>query len=172
MTSILGSVFACDSKHFSIAESTARQIDLGSQPSGKFGLTNTELDGITAATLLICSPTSGDLTISSPISRPSSTAMQLTSGGVILFGSGAQSTNGAINTLTLTLDSGTTIRPVTPGVEANTLAFSFTAGNTLQMDINGVTVDSDYSQLSVVGPVTLTGVTLSLNVNFPAMTGT
>ncbi|MCY2978999.1 MAG: immunoglobulin domain-containing protein [Planctomycetota bacterium] len=153
---------------------TARQIDLGSKPSGKLGLTDTELDGIAAANLRIGSPTSGDLSISSPISRPTSTAMQLTSGGAILFGSGAQSANGAINTAggTLGLDAGSTIKPVTPGVDANTSALSFAAGETLQMDITGATVDSQYSQLSVVGPVTLTGVTLSLNVNFPAMIGT
>ena len=153
---------------------TARQIDLGSKSSGKLGLTDTELDWIAAATLRIGSPTSGDLTISSPISRPTSTAMQLTSGGAILFGSGAQSTGGAIHTAggTLTLDAGTTVRPVTPGVDANTSALSFAAGDTVQIDINGATVDSQYSQLSVVGPVTLTGVTLSLNVNFPAMAGT
>jgi Repeat of unknown function (DUF5650)/Dockerin type I domain/Immunoglobulin I-set domain len=153
---------------------TARQIDLGSKPSGTLGLTDTELDWIAAATLLIGNSTSGDLTISSAISRPTSTAMQLTSGGAILFGTGAQSANGAINTAggTLSLDAGTTIRPGTPGVDANTSALSFAAGDTLQIDINGATVDSQYSQLSVVGPVTLTGVTLSLNVNFPAMTGT
>ena len=153
---------------------TARQIDLGSKPSGKLGLSDTELDGIAAANLRIGSPTSGDLTISSPISRPTSTAMQLTSGGTILLDTGAQSTNGAINTAggTLSLDAGTTIKPATQGVDANTSALSFAAGDTLQIDINGATVDSDYSQLSVVGPVTLTGVALSLNVNFPAMAGT
>jgi hypothetical protein len=153
---------------------TARQIDLGSKPSGKLGLTDTELDRIAAANLRIGSPTSGDLTISSPISRPTSTAMQLTSGGAILLGTGAQSANGAIHTAggALSLDAGTTIKPATPGVDANTSALSFAAGDTLQIDINGATVDSQYSQLSVVGPVTLTGVTLSLNVNFPAMTGT
>jgi hypothetical protein len=153
---------------------TGRQIDLGSKTSGKLGLTDTELDWIAAATLRIGSPTSGDLSISSPISRPTSTAMQLASGGAILLGSGAQSANGAIDTAggTLTLDAGTTIRPDTPGVDANSSAFSFTAGDTLQIDITGATVDAQYSQLSVVGPVTLTGVNLSLNVNFPAMTGT
>ena len=100
--------------------------------------------------------------------------MQLTSGGVILLDTGAQSTNGAINTAggTLNLDAGTTIKPATQGVDANTSALSFAAGDTLKIDINGATVDSDYSQLSVVGPVTLTGVALSLNVNFPAMAGT
>jgi hypothetical protein len=129
----------------SIAPSqAARQIDLGSKPSGILGLTETELDWIAAANLRIGNSTSGDLTISSPISRPTSTAMQLTSGGAILLGSGAQSTNGAIHTAggTLSLDAGTTIRPVTPGVDANTSAFSFAAGDTLQMDINGATVDS------------------------------
>ena len=159
----------------SIAPSqTARQIDLGSKPSGILGLTDTELDWIAAANLRIGNSTSGDLTISSPISRATSTAMQLTSGGAILFGSGAQSTSGAIHTAggTLSLDAGTTVRPVTPGVDANTSAFSFAAGDTLQIDITGATVDSQYSQLSVVGPVTLTGVTLSLSLNFLAMIGT
>lgn len=159
----------------SIAPSqTARQIDLGSKPSGILGLTDTELDWIAAANLRIGNSTSGDLSISSPISRATSTAMQLTSGGAIVFGSGAQSTSGAIHTAggTLTLDAGTTVRPVTPGVDANTSAFSFAAGDTLQIDITGATVDSQYSQLSVVGPVTLTGVTLSLSSNFPAMIGT
>jgi hypothetical protein len=159
----------------SIAPSqTARQIDLGSKTSGKLGLTDTDLDRIAAANLRIGSPTSGDLTVSSPISRTTSTAMQLTSGGAILLGAGAQSTNGAIHTAggTLTLDAGTNINPATQGVDANTSALSFTAGDTLQIDITGATVDSQYSQLSVAGPVTLTGVNLSLGVNFPAMTGT
>jgi hypothetical protein len=100
--------------------------------------------------------------------------MQLKSGGAILLGAGAQSTNGAIHTAggTLTLDAGTNINPATQGVDANTSALSFAAGDMLQIDITGATVDSQYSQLSVVGSVTLTGVSLSLNVNFPAMTGT
>jgi hypothetical protein len=153
---------------------TARQIDLGSKASGKLGLTDTELDRIAAANLRIGNASSGDLTVSSPISRTTSTAMQLTSGGAILLGAGAQSTNGAIHTAggTLSLDAGTNINPATPGVDTNTSAFSFAAGDTLQIDITGATVDSQYGQLSITGPVTLTGVNLSLNVNFPGMTGT
>jgi hypothetical protein len=153
---------------------TGRQIDLGSKTSGKLGLTDTELDRIAAANLRIGNASSGDLTVSSPISRTTSTAMQLTSGGAILLGAGAQSTNGAISTAggTLSLDAGTNINPATPGVDTETSAMSFTAGDTLQIDITGATVDSQYSQLSVAGPVTLTGVNLSLGVNFPGMTGT
>jgi hypothetical protein len=152
----------------------ARQIDFGSKTSGKLGLTDTELDQISAATLRIGNASSGDLTVSSPISRTTSTTMQLTSGGAILLGAGAQSTNGAIHTAggTLSFDAGTNINPATQGVDANTSAMSFTAGDTLQIDITGATVDSQYSQLSVAGPVTLTGVNLSLGVNFPGMTGT
>ncbi|MFM7833336.1 MAG: immunoglobulin domain-containing protein, partial [Planctomycetaceae bacterium] len=159
----------------SIAPSqTARQIDLGSNTSGKLGLTDTELDQISAATLRIGSAAAGDLTISSPVSRPSSTTMQLISGGAILFGAGAQSANGAINTAggTLSLDAGTTINPATSGVDADSSAVSLTTGDTLQIEINGATADSLYSQLSVAGPVTLTGVSLSLSGTFPGMTGT
>ncbi|MFM7869292.1 MAG: beta strand repeat-containing protein, partial [Planctomycetaceae bacterium] len=153
---------------------TARQIDLGSNTSGKLGLTDTELDQISAATLRIGSAAAGDLTISSPVSRPSSTTMQLISGGAILFGAGAQSANGAINTAggTLSLDAGTTINPATSGVDADSSAVSLTTGDTLQIEINGATADSLYSQLSVAGPVTLTGVSLSLSGTFPGMTGT
>jgi hypothetical protein len=153
---------------------TARQIDLGSKTSGKLGLTDTELDRISAATLRIGNASSGDLTISSPISRTTSTAMQLTSGGAILLGAGAQSSNGAIHTAggTLSLDAGTNFNPATPGVDADTSALSFAAGDTLRIDITGATVDTQYGQLSVAGPVTLTGVNLSLGVNFPGMTGT
>ncbi|MFN9294506.1 MAG: beta strand repeat-containing protein [Planctomyces sp.] len=153
---------------------TARQIDLGTKTSGKLGLTDTELDQISAATLRIGNASSGDLTISSAVSRPTSTALQLTSSGAILLGTGAQSANGAINTAggTLSLDAGTHINPATSGVDADTSAISFATGDTLRIEITGATADSQYSQLSTAGPVTLTGLSLSLSVTFPGMTGT
>ncbi|MFN5622820.1 MAG: hypothetical protein ACK5DM_02650, partial [Planctomyces sp.] len=58
---------------------TARQIDLGTKTSGTLGLTDTELDQISATTLRIGNASSGDLTISSAVSTPTSTALQLTS---------------------------------------------------------------------------------------------
>ena len=153
---------------------TARQIDLGTKTSGTLGLTDTELDQISAATLRIGNASSGDLTISSAVSRPTSTALQLTSSGAILLGTGAQSANGAINTAggTLSLDAGTHINPATSGVDADTSAISFATGDTLRIEITGATADSQYSQLSTAGPVTLTGLSLSLSVTFPGMTGT
>ncbi|MFN5434920.1 MAG: hypothetical protein ACK5ES_10185, partial [Planctomyces sp.] len=57
----------------------ARQIDLGTKTSGTLGLTDTELDQISATTLRIGNASSGDLTISSAISTLTSTALQLTS---------------------------------------------------------------------------------------------
>ena len=153
---------------------TARQIDLGTKTSGTLGLTDTELDQISAATLRIGNASSGDLTISSAISTLTSTALQLTSSGAILLGTGAQSANGAINTAggTLSLDAGTHINPATSGVDADTSAISFATGDTLRIEITGATADSQYSQLSTAGPVTLTGLSLSLSVTFPGMTGT
>ena len=140
------------------------QIDLGSTTNtvgGPLGLSDTELDNITAGTLIIGNANSGNITVSAAISRPASTNVQLVSGGDVVISGGGFNTGGG----TLLLDPGTSPAAVKPtfngtDVTASTLSFA----SDLLITINGTTsgdgTGSTYSQLNVVGAVNLTGVDL------------
>ena len=70
------------------------QIDLGgddvlSGSSLTLGLTNAELDRVTAGALTIGDSASGKITVSAPITRSTSTNMKLISGDAIVFDSGS-----------------------------------------------------------------------------------
>ncbi|MBW2045580.1 MAG: filamentous hemagglutinin N-terminal domain-containing protein [Deltaproteobacteria bacterium] len=76
-----------------------REIDMGTNTAGKLGLTDAELDTITAAQILIGNADSGTVTITDNINPANSPAISITTGGSILDG------NGDADNITATADS-------------------------------------------------------------------
>ncbi|MFN8344058.1 MAG: choice-of-anchor Q domain-containing protein [Spirosomataceae bacterium] len=128
---------------------------------GPLNLSDTELDQITTGTLIIGNANSGTITVSTDITRPASTNVQLLSGGDVNISGGGFNTGGG----TLLLDPGNSpaaVKPTFNGTDATASTLSF--GSDLQIIINGtVTGDgtgSTYNQLKVAGAIDLTGVDL------------
>jgi mucin-19 len=86
-------------------------IDLGNKPAGSLGLTQAELDRITAGVLRLGDANSGSITVSVPISRAVATDVHLTTGETIIFDSGSLDTSGG----TLLLSG--TVQPLTVGTD-------------------------------------------------------
>jgi hypothetical protein len=152
------------------------RIDLGGNDvfSGSpltLGLTTTELNQISAGTLVIGrndSLASGNITISNNISRAIAAQMQLISGSDIIFSGGQVNTGGGA----LFLDAGESpaaVRPLEAGTDVNASMLSF--GSDLAIDINGPTVDTQYDQLNVIGEVDLSGVELVLGGTYQPLGG-
>jgi len=151
------------------------QIDLGGADvlSGSplvLGLTSAELDQITASKLVIGRNdiASGQVTVSADINRTLPINMDLISAGDIVISGGQVN----IGPGTLLLDPGVSpaaVQPTHAGVDATAGSVSF--GSDLAITIGGTTVDSEYSQLNVVGSVNLIGVDLVLGGSYvPATT--
>ncbi len=138
-------------------------IDLGSTSDAQpntLELSDGELDRVTCATLNIGDNNSESITITNNITRTASTNMTLTAGCDIAINSGQINTGGG----TLLLDSGPSpdaIRPANSGVDVTASTLSF--GSDLAIVINGTTVDTQYTQLNVVGGVNLANVDLALS---------
>lgn len=115
-------------------------IELGGSDGSAIGLTDTELDRIISPTaaILIGNSSSGNMNISASITRSYAS-------NVFIFGQ--------------------PINPNFSGVDINTLGASLVigAGSTLNIDIDGKTVNTQYRQLAVNGIVDLNGSGLSFN---------
>ena len=126
------------------------------------GLTDAELDQVTAGTLVIGDVNSGNLTISEAISRPVATNIQLRSGGNITFNESFNTNGGAL--LLAPGNSPAAVKPIFDGIDASVSIVSFASD--LEITINGNTRGDGsamtYSQLSVNGEIDLTGVNLVL----------
>jgi hypothetical protein len=111
-------------------------IDLGGNDviGTTLGLTDAELDRINTPRLLIGDANSGPITISQPISRTAATALQLT--------------------------TASQVRPATNGNDLSNANLRFGNGTDARFVINGITPDTQYEQLNVVGTVNLTGADL------------
>jgi len=132
------------------------------------GFTPAVMEKFTAGTLVIGDTDSGTLTVTADIARTAATNMQLISGDDIVISGGSIDTGGG--TLSLHAgDSPAAIRPTRTGtdVKASTLALA----NDLAIVIDGTAVDVDYTQLSVVGTVDLTGVDLVLTGSYNPVDG-
>ncbi len=146
-------------------------IDLGSATNsigGPLGLSDTELDLVTGANpLIIGDANSGHITVLADITRPASTNMQLVSGGNVTFSGGGINTGGG----TLLLDPGmaSAVNPAFSGMDATVSTLSF-AGD-LEIFINGLMPNTDYTQLKVTGIVNLTDVTLILTGGYVPTAG-
>ena len=151
------------------------QIDLGtaSDPvGGPLGLSDAELDRITAGTIVIGNNNSGDINVSAAISRTTNTAMQLVCAGDINLNSGGINTAGG----NLLLDCGNApkaVKPIFNGTDATVGTLSF-AGD-LAVVINGTTAGngtgSTYTQLVVVGSVNLSGAGLVISGTHTPLVG-
>ena len=151
-------------------QSVGTPINLGAADApGLLALTDAKLDQITAGTLNIGDVTSGVITVSGAITRSAATAMSLNAGANINFTTGSLATaNGNV-----VLNPNSVITPGTTGVDINagTGAVSFGAGDDLQVNISGLTADTLYQQLNVVGAVNLTGADLATVGNLTAEGG-
>jgi hypothetical protein len=144
------------------------QINLGSNADpigGPIRLSDAELDRVTCGTLNIGNASTSDITVSTNITRPVSTVINLTTGGQVnLNASALNSAGGDVN-----INAPNGMNPTATGIDVNTGAsstFDFTAGNKLKIVINGTTVDAQYSQLRVVGKVDITDVNLEFGGSF------
>jgi hypothetical protein len=141
----------------------------GADAASTLGLTDAELDRVTAGTINIGDSSSGTVTVTSGITRAAATMMNLTSGAAINFTDGLIDSAGG----NVQLDTGTSSSFAKSGPDLNagagTLAFG--NGDTLSISINGNTVDTQYQQLNVAGVVNLTGVGLVLSGSYTPMSG-
>lgn len=140
-------------------------LDLGgADAAGILGLSDAELDRVTAGSLIIGGPASGNITVSADITRPASTNMQLLSNGSVIFTGGGINTNDG----TLLLDPGDSPAAVFPDfngtdVTASTLSFGSDLGIIINGNTPGNGTGATYTQLTVLGGLDLTGVNLVLS---------
>ena len=131
-------------------------------------ISNTELGFVTAPMISFGNAGAGAITVSADINRAVSTAMQLVSNSDITISGGSINTGGG----TLLLDSGVSpaaIKATKSGTDVTASMLSF--GSDLAIVINGTTVDTQYTQLNVVGGVNLTGVDLVIGGGYqPTLT--
>ena len=136
-------------------------IDLGGADSAtQLGLTDTELDLITAGTLNFGDSNSGAITVSDNLSRAAATVLNLTSGANIDIATGSLDSNGG----NISLSPFTYVFPSNTGVDVTTGAtetLSLGSGKDLKIDIDGTVIDTGYTQLNVAGLVNLNGANLS-----------
>lgn len=161
--SILG-VISAGTNAVTLQPKTSTAIALGAADSaGTLGLTDSELDQVTAGTLSIGHGVSGDVTVFSTVSRTSSTNLQLISGASIFFNGGSLNTAGG--SLILSPGNAASVEPITSGldIDISNATLGFTPGSHLAIAINGTTADTQYRQLNVVGVVNLNGVDLVLS---------
>lgn len=143
-------------------------IDLGAATDpngGPLGLTDVELDRVTAGTLNFGDANSGPVTVSAAITRPAATTLNLTSGSAINLNASALDSGGG--NVKLSPGSSSAVDPAASLTDVNMGTttpgtLSFVSGADLSIAINGLTVDSGYRQLNVIGKIDLTGVDLKL----------
>lgn len=157
-----GTVNAGDGTVVFKGKSADQALDLGgTDAAGILGLSDAELDRVTAGSLIIGGPASGNITVSSDITLTATTNIQLVSNGNVTFTGGGINTGGG----TLLLNPGDSPAAVYPdfdGTDITTSALSF--GSDLGIVINGNTpgdgTGSSYTQLTISGSLDLTGVDL------------
>jgi hypothetical protein len=142
----------------------ARSINLGGADSAtELGLTDAELDRITAGKIVIGDSTSGNIVVTANITRAAATNIELVSGRDVIITGGQVNTGGG----TLLLHPGTSpdvVKPTKAGIDATASTVSFASD--LAIAINGTTVDTGYTQLNVAGTVDLTGVKLVISGSY------
>lgn len=149
-------------------QTNGRAIVLGSELAGQLSLTATEIDRISASTLVVGNALSGPITVNSSIARTNPVNLELRSGGDILIAGGTINTAGG----SLLLAPGAApagVKPKLSGTDLTASTVSFASD--LILEINGATPDSGYDRLVVSGSVNLTGVDLVIAGSFPAITG-
>ena len=143
---------------------TSEAIDLGTNTAGTLGLTDAELDQVTAGILAIGSASSGPITVSQDLTRPTTTQLTLHSGSSILISGGQVNTDGG--TLILQPGSAGSIQPVKAGTDATASNLDFAVGANLSLALNGTTADSQYTQLNAAAAVNLMNAGLVLSGSY------
>jgi murein DD-endopeptidase MepM/ murein hydrolase activator NlpD len=148
-------------------------IDVGS-PSFpmRLGITDQQLDRITAGSIRIGDNNSGYMNVSADVTRSAQTNINLASGAVLNLATGLVNTAGG--NLSLSPQSVASVSASKAGTDADlgtNGTLSFASGSKLQFAINGKTVDTQYEQLNVVGKVDLTNVNLALSGSYAPVIG-
>ncbi len=163
---LLGSITSTSSVLIA-PQQTNRAIDLGTNASGTLWADRCRTGScFPAASLQIGIANSGTINVSSGITRPTSTNLELRSGAAININSGFINTGGG----TLVWDAGNdAARALTrPRMEFDVTAstVTFGSGDDLKIVINGTAVDTQYKQLNVVGAIDLNGLDLDLSGSY------
>jgi hypothetical protein len=150
----------------------------------RVGISNSELFRVHASAVNIGDATSGDISIDGAISPDTnrSRSMQLISGGDIIFNSNLSTiaSNPAppiAGSLLLSPGPDGSVRPLASPTDVTTetagavFAITFTSGADLEINIEGTTLNTQYSQLTAVGDVDLTGVDLVVTGSFVSSLG-
>jgi filamentous hemagglutinin family protein len=157
---IFGTVNAGTAGTVAILQSTAgRQISLGvDAPPGppRLGLTGTELDQITANTIVIGDAFSGDLGIFAPIAPAHAANLSLNTGGAISQATGATIT---VGTLTGSSVGATTLGEANViGTLGNFSAAGFSLTNAAALDVTGAVNGGNSASLTTsTGDLTISG---------------
>ncbi|MBK7761812.1 MAG: choice-of-anchor D domain-containing protein [Bacteroidetes bacterium] len=140
-------------------------INLGSTSNtigGPLSLSDAELDRVSCGTLKIGNSNSGAITVSSIIARPVSTHVELHSSGDILISGGEITTLGG-NLLLNGGNAPAAVKPTYSGSDALLTSGTLSFGTDLAIVINGLTANTQYTQLLFTGNINLTGVNLVLS---------
>jgi Abnormal spindle-like microcephaly-assoc'd, ASPM-SPD-2-Hydin/Immunoglobulin domain/HYR domain/Fn3 associated len=141
-------------------QSNGTLINLGGDDTvGSLGLTDEELDIITASELVIGGAEAGSITVSAPIHLTNTAALTLVSGGGIgdTYSAGADVTIGSLTT------SGNLAPGASPGIFTVLGDHTLAANSTFTVEIGGPMPGTQHDQLSISGSMEIgTNVTLNL----------
>lgn len=136
-----------------------RLVDLGGADSATtLGLSDDELDIISAGVLTLGGPATGNVSVTSDISRTNPTTLNIVTGADIGINSGSIANAGGVTTL----DAAGAVYVPNAGVDSLAATTKIPAGRVLRFDIGTAVPDTGYSRLNVVGGVNITDATLSL----------
>ena len=146
-------------------KTSGKVIDLGGADSGtQLGLTDAELDRVTASTLNIGDANSGNVNVSAVMTQTGKITNIFTGTLTTVLNGGSLGITGTVNS-PLTVNSGGTLAPGTsPGI-INSGNATFVSGSTFAVEIGGTTPGNgagNHDQLNVTGTVALNGATLTL----------
>jgi Calx-beta domain/FG-GAP-like repeat/Bacterial Ig domain/TLD len=112
-----------------------RQIDLGTNTAGQFGLTDAELDRISASVLRVGSSTAGNVVVSAPISPFGTDTLHLVTTGSVTVSGG-----GSVSEGSLAVEAGGLVSLT--GSQVGTVAITTATNNVQLSDLDGLIVGS------------------------------
>ncbi|WP_425613545.1 cohesin domain-containing protein [Anatilimnocola sp. NA78] len=145
-----------------------RPIDLGGVDTATtLGISDAELDQLSAAKLYIGDASSGEISITNSIRLAVSTELKLQSSGAIRFAGGSLNSAGG----PILLRPGTQVVPNSSGLDiiSGTGTVNFSSTNQFVVDLRGPIADQQYQQLNIEGVIQLTGLELIITGLAPAV---
>ncbi len=156
-----------------------RAVDLGTNTAGQLGLTDSELDLVTAGVIRVGNASSGNITITASIDTANTNQLELVTGGAIGDGAGAALTETRLG-LTAATGIGTLdnfINAAVSNLEATTATGGIFVSNTGDLDIGGVSagltgvrVTGTSGDISLISAGTISIVTNGQKVTGPGDT--